>query len=39
MLIPRGDTVLRASDVLAIVAEGDAHQAVRDICGQQRDDD
>jgi CIC family chloride channel protein len=33
ILIPRGDTVLRPGDVLVVVAEGEAREAVRQLCG------
>jgi CIC family chloride channel protein len=32
VLIPHGDTILQSGDVLAVVAEGDALQVVREIC-------
>lgn len=32
VLIPHGDTVLKAGDVLTVVAEGEACEAVRQIC-------
>jgi len=32
VLIPHGDTVLQAGDALVVVAEGDAREAVRQLC-------
>ena len=33
VIIPHGDTVLKAGDVLVAVAEGEAREAVRRLCG------
>jgi Trk K+ transport system NAD-binding subunit len=35
MLIPHGDTLLKAGDVLVVVAEGEARAALQRLC--QRD--
>ena len=38
MLIPRGDTVLQAGDVLAVVVEGDAaRETVCSLCAGHKD--
>ncbi len=34
VFIPRGETVLRAGDILVVVAEGEAYQAVARLCRQ-----
>jgi CIC family chloride channel protein len=33
VMLPRGDTVLRAGDVLVVLTEGDAAASVRRLCG------
>ena len=35
IMIPRGDTMLRADDVLVVVVEGEAREAVRRLCRSQ----
>jgi CIC family chloride channel protein len=37
-IIPRGDTLLRAGDVLIVVAEGEAKQVIQGLCNPQADD-
>jgi CIC family chloride channel protein len=37
VLIPRGDTLLQANDVLVVVAEGEAREAVRRLCLKEDD--
>jgi len=32
VIVPHGDTVLKADDVLVVIAEGDARDAVRRLC-------
>ena len=34
IMIPRGDTLLKPEDVLVVVAEGTAREAVRELCGK-----
>ncbi|MBN1429351.1 MAG: chloride channel protein [Anaerolineae bacterium] len=36
LIIPRGDTVLQAGDILAVVTEGESRQVVRGICEESR---
>ncbi len=35
VIIPRGDTLLRAGDVLVVVAEGDIQQEIKQLCAPQ----
>ncbi|MEZ4622156.1 MAG: TrkA C-terminal domain-containing protein [Caldilineaceae bacterium] len=35
LLIPHGDTVLQAGDVIAVVADGEAHEEIQLLCVEE----